>query len=113
MELAELIPGGHENAIDRRTLSVRTGMPDRKIRKLIEEATRSGDIVVNLEGGYFRYMDESDLPYMELYYRREMARGWSIINKCRVIRKFLNRKKHRDMTAENQISIFDYMDRNV
>ena len=109
-EVIELIPYGHKNAISRKTLASISGLRDRKMRELIEKATCRGEIIINLDNGYFRYKDDSDLPYLEAYYNREMARGWSNINKCRAIRKFINSKKQKDMLRDNQISIFDFMD---
>ena len=108
-DIVELIPYGHENAISRKELSAVSGLRDRKMREEIEKATRGGEIIINLDSGYFRYKDERDLPYLEAYYNREMARGWSNINKCRAIRKFINGKKEKDMLRDNQISIFDFM----
>lgn len=114
MELIDLIPAGHENAVSRKELVRISGLPDRKVRKLIEGYTREGSIVINLEDGYFRYCDDSDVPYLESYYRREMARGWSIINKCRAIRKFLNGSRGQAAAGYRQISLSEYMrDRRV
>lgn len=110
VDIVELIPYGHENAISRKSLSAISGLRDRKMREEIEMATRRGEIIINLDSGYFRYKDESDLPYLEAYYNREMARGWSNINKCHAIRKFINSKKQKDVLRDSQISIFDFMD---
>lgn len=86
-----------------------SGLSDRKVRRIIENSTREADIVINIDNGYFRYLDERDIPYMESYYKREMSRGWSSINKCRVIRKFLTRVKKNAGNAEcSQINLFDW-----
>lgn len=113
MNILQHIPYGHENAISRQDLVEESGLSDRKVRLLIEIAVRTESIVVNMNDGYFQYKDDSDIPYLESYYRREMARGWSIINKCKVIRKFLNTKKNRVQAEDNQISIFDFMGRDA
>lgn len=38
VDILELIPEGHANAVDREYLSSITGLCDRKVRQLIEEA---------------------------------------------------------------------------
>lgn len=61
MQIAELIPYGHENAIKRSTLVELTGFTDRDVRDAIN---KSEDLIINMMDGegYFRPTpEEADL----------------------------------------------------
>ena len=56
MDITEYIPKGNENAISRKDLCIATGLVDRVVRALIEEARRETIIISNTDGsGYWIY----------------------------------------------------------
>lgn len=58
MNIVEYIPEGFENAISRKNLCAATGLSDRIVRRLIEEARRNTVIISNDDGtGYWLYPD--------------------------------------------------------
>ncbi|MGO5051446.1 hypothetical protein ACTQ6A_02845 [Lachnospiraceae bacterium LCP25S3_G4] len=62
MKIHEIIPVGHENAIDRKEIARRTGLSDRKNRALIEEAWIKENVaIINIGNGYY-IVDQND-PY--------------------------------------------------
>lgn len=108
--ILDYIPLGHSNAVSRKWLISVTKLSDRTIRKLIEEANNPEDVIVNIGNGYFRYADETDLKYIEEYYKTENSRGWSNIHKSSIIKKFIDGKKRVPSELEkNQMSIYDYI----
>lgn len=117
MNIIDLIPEGHENAVSRAFLDAvymnhygkNKTSADRKMRRDIESATKSGHFIFHCDKGYFRYKDESDLPYCSDYYRSENSKGWSIINKNKPIKKFLDSRKAGVPLDDGQFSLFDMM----
>lgn len=115
MKIVDLIPEGHENAVSRaylvtiymNTYGMKKSAADRKMRRDIEQATKSGHFIFHCDKGYFRYKDESDLPYCNDYYRSENSKGWSIINKYKPVKKFLDQRNIGIPLDDRQISIFD------
>lgn len=84
--IEEFIPVGHDNAITLKEISLRTGMPSRKIRKYIEIANNSGKICILNVGdgkGYFLYGGKEDNEYRAMYLAQEAARARAIIKKVR------------------------------
>lgn len=61
---------GRGQAISRRTLAARTGLPDRRLRAAIHELIAAGRLVGSLPtGGYFVITDSSELADVVTYYR--------------------------------------------
>lgn len=59
MNIVDYIPTGYENAISRKDLCHKTGLNDRVVRNLIEEARRTTIIISNNDGsGYWLYPKE-------------------------------------------------------
>lgn len=113
MNILELIPKGHENAVGREYLAaiymkhygMKKDTADRKMRSDIKEATDAGNLIFHCENGYFQYKDDSDIPYCNSYYRSETAKGWSIINRHKKTKKFLNAKAKGIQTEDGQLSL--------
>ena len=82
MNIIEFIPYGFENAISRKDLCMKTGMNDRVIRGLIEEARRNQIIISNNDGsGYWLYPDnptEQEKMMLRKYVKRQERRAKSI-----------------------------------
>jgi biotin operon repressor len=83
----DAIPFGRDRAISREDLAAKTGLPDRVVRKAIEEIRRSHIILNDQDGkGYYRSYDLADI---ERNYRQERARALSILYRLKHMRTLL------------------------
>lgn len=83
----DAIPFGKDNAVTREDLEARTGLPDRQVRKAIEEIRRSHIILNDQDGkGYYRSYDLDDI---ERFYRQERARALSVLYRMKPMRQIL------------------------
>lgn len=82
MNIIEYIPEGYKNAISRKELCRITGMKDRVVRGLIEEARRNTIIISNNDGsGYWLYPDnptEEEKILLNKYVKQQESRAKSI-----------------------------------
>ena len=85
---------GRENAVDRFRLMELTGLPDRKVRSLIEEARREGALIVNAQDGAGYYISD-DLGELKRQMHANHSRAMSIL----VQQKYL-RRKIKELEAE-------------
>lgn len=78
MNITDFIGTGKENAVDRFQLMERTGLPDRTVRKLIQEARNRGEIILNDQDGrgYYRSIDVGELRRQ---YKTNRNRAMSIL----------------------------------
>ena len=83
----DAIPYGKDRAVTREYLAARTGLPDRLVRKAIEEARRSHIILNDQDGkGYYRSYDLDDI---DRFYRQERARALAVLARMRPMRVLL------------------------
>lgn len=104
------IPEGYLNRVSRSALHEELNLPDRIIRKMIEEAQDRGSLIVSYNGGYFRRKDEKDDPYIMAYMGQENRRFKTMSHKNKRLREAWG-KIHPATKKEaypGQISIFDY-----
>ena len=82
MKITDYIPKGYANAISRKSLSAKTGLKDRVVRNLIEEARRDTIIISNNDGsGYWIYPDnptEQEKDLLSKYVKQQESRAKSI-----------------------------------
>jgi hypothetical protein len=88
MSIEEYIPFGRENAVTRQVLCALTGLSDRKVRKLIEDARREGCIICNDQDGA-GYYQTADLDEIESQYRQQRSRALSILSQQKHMRRLL------------------------
>lgn len=101
--ITDYIPRGHKNAISRVQLAMRTGLTDRKCRRLIEEARLDGEIILCASDGkgYFIYDGPDDDIYLRTYRKQEARRYSSIGRTLRMLGKV-----DRDRQVKGQLSLF-------
>lgn len=87
LNIIEYIPQGHKNAISRTDLRLITHLTDRDMREMIAVAPEP---VYNTGQGYFRYLDESDLPFMRKYLKAEVRRINAISSRVEKARAEIN-----------------------
>lgn len=86
--LLRAIPYGHENAVTRSKLVWLLDMSDRKVRELIEQARRQGEIIINRQDGNGYYRSD-DIDEMERQYRQDTSRALSILARRKTLRRRL------------------------
>ena len=83
----DAIPFGKENAVTREYLTAKTGLPDRQVRKAIEEIRRNHIVLNDQDGkGYYRSYDLDDI---ERFYRQERARALAVLYRMKPMRILL------------------------
>lgn len=82
MNIIDYIPQGYKNAISRKDLCRITGLNDRVMRGLIEDARRDTVIISNNDGsGYWIYPDnptETEKMLLSRYVKQQESRAKSI-----------------------------------
>lgn len=93
MNIIDYIPQGYKNAISRRSLCTLTGLNDRVIRGLIEEARRETIIISNNDGsGYWLFPDnptEQEKEMLRKFVKQQESRAKSIFYALRPARQMM------------------------
>ena len=79
---------GHDNAVKRHELARRLGVPDRKMRKMIELARNDGWMILN-DGDGAGYYLAANLDQVEHKYKVERARALKTLKTIRPMRIIL------------------------
>ena len=87
----EYLKRGKENARSRQWLRSMTGMPDREVRREIEDMRNRGIFVCNDGDGQGYYISE-DAVDLRRQYNKDMAMIAAISKRATLIRKFLKSK---------------------
>ena len=82
------IPEGREKAVTRKYLCAVTGLPDRRVRKEIEEARRCGAIIINTQDGA-GYFQTDDVAEIKRQYEQNERRATAILAQQKHLRKKL------------------------
>lgn len=64
---------------------------DRQLRRLIADANKNGDCIINDGSGYFRPGEDDDVAF-EAYCAAERHRGWDIIHKVNRMEEVFERR---------------------
>lgn len=90
IDIVAYIPAGCDNAISRKNLCNLTGLKDRVVRSLIEEARRNTIIISNNDGsGYWQFPDkptDEEVKLLEKYVNQQENRAKSIFYALRPAR---------------------------
>lgn len=81
------IPSGKQNAVSWTILSAKTGLRERHIRKMIEDARNDGEIILNYGTGYY-YPDEPEDAVRYFYYVLKTATSYQ--KRLKPLRKLLS-----------------------
>ena len=91
IDIVNYIPEGCEHAISRRNLCIATGLNDRVVRELIEEARRTTIIISNTDGsGYWLYPEtptQKEIHLLNRYVKQQERRAKSIFYALKPARK--------------------------
>ena len=88
MNIIDFIPQGKENAVTRSYLATVLGLPDRTVRRLIEDARNEGAFICNDGEGYFI---ATEIGEIERQYRVDRARALSTLKRLKAMRRCLRR----------------------
>lgn len=75
MDIMTFIAKGKENAISRQELCVMLNLPDRQVRKLIQDARDRGEIILNAQDGAGYYTSD-DVGELERQYNPTRTGRW-------------------------------------
>lgn len=89
-ELLHELKIGRENAITGRALARALDCPERKVRQLVEEARRQGELIVNDQDGKGYYI-ASCVEDVQRQYNQMTNRAMSILQARAPFRKYLKR----------------------
>lgn len=100
MNIVDFIPYGKENAVTRWQLADRLNLPDRKIRRLIQEARERGELILNDSSGY-GYYRSLDVGELRRQYKTNHNRAMSILRQqTHLRRKIAEAENKEQMTLE-------------
>lgn len=95
-DIMTFIPYGRENAISRSDLVRVLMLPDRQVRKLIQEARCRGEIILNDSTGK-GYFASDELEDLKRQYKTNQNRAMSVL----VQQKYL-RRRIKELEAEHE-----------
>ena len=101
MNICDFIGTGRENAVTRSELVALLNLPDRTIRRMIQEARDRGEIIINAQDGAGYYMS-NDLGEMKRQLALNRSRAMSVLRQ----QKYL-RRKIREAENGNQVKLED------
>ena len=98
MKILEYIGTGRENAVSRKELEMRMGLPDRTIRNMIEAARREGAVIVNKGDGEGYYLSD-DINDIRHQYKMNNSRAMSILVQQKHLRKRIKELEAKENEA--------------
>ena len=99
MNITDFIGVGRENAVTRERLVTILNLPDRTVRRLIQEARDRGEIIINAQDGAGYYMS-NDVGEMKRQLATNRRRALSVLRQ----QKYLE-SKIREAESKDQITI--------
>ena len=100
MNITDFIGTGRENAVTRSELVALLNLPDRTIRRLIQEARDRGEIIINAQDGAGYYMSD-DVGEMKRQLALNNSRAMSVLKQqTHLRRKIAEAENKEQMTLE-------------
>ena len=102
-DITNFIGTGRENAVTRSELVAILNLPDRTIRKLIQEARDRGEIIINDQSGAGYYMS-NDLGEMKRQFALNRSRALSVLRQQKyLLRKIAEAENKEQMTIDEAV----------
>ena len=99
-DITNFIGTGRENAVTRGELVAILNLPDRTIRRLIQEARDRGEIIINAQDGAGYYMSD-DLGEMKRQLALNNSRALSVLRQQKYLRRKIAEAENKEqMTLE-------------
>ena len=100
MNICDFIGTGRENAVTRSELVSILNLPDRTIRRLIQEARDRGEIIINAQDGAGYYMSD-DVGEMKRQLALNNSRAMSVLRQQTYLRRKIAEAENKEqMTLE-------------
>ena len=99
MDIMTYIANGKENAISRQKLAFLLNLPDRAVRKLLQDARDRGEVILNAQDGRGYYTSD-DAGELQRQYNTNRNRALSILRQQKHIRRRL-----RELEQSGQVTI--------
>ena len=100
MNICDFIGTGRENAVTRSELVALLNLPDRTIRRMIQEARDRGEIIINAQDGAGYYMSD-DVGEMKRQLALNNSRAMSVLRQQRYLRRKIAEAENKEqMTLE-------------
>lgn len=92
--ITDLIPYGKEHAISREKLASMSHTTDRYVRRAIQLARDDGELILNLNNGYYK-VDKTSIDEIKAQYYKDKARALSVLKRLKTSRKILKEAGER------------------
>ena len=102
MNIVDFIGVGKENAVTRGELVALLNLPDRKVRRLIQEAREQGEIIINAQDGTGYYRSE-DLDELERQYKANQHRAMSVLRQQRFLRAKISEAQNKEQMTLDEV----------
>ena len=102
MNITDFIGTGKENAVDRFQLMERTGLSDRAVRKLIQEARERGEIIINAQDGAGYYLTD-DVGEMKRQLASNRSRALSVLRQQKYLRQKIREAEQKDQVTMEEV----------
>lgn len=100
MNIVDFIGTGRENAVTRGELVAILNLPDRTVRRLIQEARDRGEIIINDQSGAGYYRSD-DLGEMKRQLALNNSRAKSVLRQQKYLRRKIAEAENKEqMTLE-------------
>ena len=102
-DIMTYIAKGRENAVKRDELVRILNLPDRVVRKMIQDARDRGEVILNAQDGAGYYTSD-DVGELERQYNTNRRRALSILRQQTHIRRRVDALKGRDQVTMEEVS---------
>ena len=103
MNITDFIGIGRENAVTRGELMALLNLPDRTIRRLIQEARDRGEIIINAQDGAGYYMT-NELGEMKRQLNLNYSRALSVLRQQKHLMRKIREAESKDQVTIEEVS---------
>ena len=102
MNISDFIGVGKENAVTRGELVALLNLPDRQVRRLIQEARDQGEIIINAQDGAGYYRSE-DLGDLQRQLRLNQRRALSVLRQQKYLRQKIREAENKEQMTLDEV----------
>lgn len=103
MNITDFIGTGRENAVTRSELVTILNLPDRTVRRLIQEARDRGEIIINAQDGAGYYMSD-DVGEMKRQLALNRSRALSVLRQQTHLMRKIREAENKDQVKLEDIA---------
>ena len=102
MNITDFIGTGKENAVTRCELVAILNLPDRTIRRLIQEARDRGEIIINAQDGAGYYLSD-DVGEMKRQLALNRSRAMSVLRQQKYLRRKIREAENKEQVTFDEV----------